>query len=960
MTNSTGSVVVAETDWGPAAAIWRKAYGSRRMEYLYYLDVWAATIRTHPDWDHLQIQQYMLQVQDGYQKVMAGVTPATQFWSTVEEAAVRISAMLPEIEGVKPGAVAQWADWMLKTVVWPSVTVANQAAGLDFNLAVTDHYRDAEVANLSAAMASFTGDDQQQAEQRHSFRAFFSEFDKIDDATDPGAPITQAGVVSGGLTLPTMSIIIQPQPDGSLLLDSDAVTKAATQYFTDFNDSMNHAVAGSMDTLRSTMGALPGSLADLAGRKGTDVAAARQQANANATRYAGLAATAGAAWVDIVGTLVGYADPKLGHEITACGNAALRIGDAITKFSQTMSVLGAVDTLGQTLASAALTGNIVQAALGIISVFANTGPSPEEMILDQIGKLRDQVDQLHQEMNERFDSIDAKLNAIYTAVRGELHKIDLTLGWIEDTVDNIQRTLNETLAALHQFEAEMTRYLQDMSRVELYEAINGAVGYRQRTGTAMSYDQYVAWENVFYTWAVAVSKNSVEADTGLPTGNADAAAILASRTADSVVNYMNALLQVRGLPLLGDGTPLPNPRTYTTAARALALMAWENPELAAKIDPARLQTVRDVGDGLRAALAGFAAKGTAIVSGILDDYNTAAVALAQRIDTDRTAFCATTATALGWTASPPDFWTAQADTTDLGAAPVPLGAPLIPGNLQPPSNLRQCVPVAVLNTEWIAGVQSPSRLKVSLEGGWSDPKTTVHNPVRGPVSTTTGVVTATITVTYPGADGAPTVLWRRTVKGPRVDESIDWDPVAHFWTDFKAQFEASTAGDTLTADEQTRRSTLIAALSGQINTYLDERRAEFAAQTESRLVNAPYSDYLAAMSADSELLELVLSYGLPRAVFADDMMCALIHGDGRLPRSADIAAAWVATKSARSIPSEDLASTYTVLRDILLSHLEAVQAYQKTGPHMNDDPILCVTIGLVDGATAAAKAATCG
>jgi len=62
---------------------------------------------------------------------------------------------------------------------------------------------------------------QQRAEQLKFFRASFVGFQKVDDVS---APITLAGVVSNLMTgLPSVYTGIQPQADGSFLLDNDTI-----------------------------------------------------------------------------------------------------------------------------------------------------------------------------------------------------------------------------------------------------------------------------------------------------------------------------------------------------------------------------------------------------------------------------------------------------------------------------------------------------------------------------------------------------------------------------------------------------------------------------------------------------------------------------------------------------------------------------------------------------------------
>ena len=68
-----------------------------------------------------------------------------------------------------------------------------------------------------------------------------------------------------------------------------------------------------------------------------------------------------------------------------------------------------------------MTGNVLGAVMNIeISLFGDSEPSPEQMILEEIGKLRQEVNQLRIEMHDRFDRIDEELNEIYFDHAGAL------------------------------------------------------------------------------------------------------------------------------------------------------------------------------------------------------------------------------------------------------------------------------------------------------------------------------------------------------------------------------------------------------------------------------------------------------------------------------------------------------------------------------------------------------------
>ena len=62
------------------------------------------------------------------------------------------------------------------------------------------------------------------------------------------------------------------------------------------------------------------------------------------------------------------------------------------------------------LSTVVMTGsNVLGAVMSVVALFGEGEPTPDQMILEEIVKLRQQVDQLRTEMHDRFDQIDIQL-----------------------------------------------------------------------------------------------------------------------------------------------------------------------------------------------------------------------------------------------------------------------------------------------------------------------------------------------------------------------------------------------------------------------------------------------------------------------------------------------------------------------------------------------------------------------
>lgn len=306
------------------------------------------------------------------------------------------------------------------------------------------------------------------------------------------------------------------------------------------------------------------------------------------------------AGIYIVSTLAGLIDPKTGKQIATIGKAAVSIYDAADKWLESVAKLTAT---GATLSTVVFTGNVLGAVMSVVSLFEDAGPSPEQQILQQVRALRQQIADLADQMNDRFDRIDKQLNVVYTEMMGAFQAVNLELWKLEGTLKEIQEQLVRIESTLDRMEKETYTYFTTVEREPLLEAINGGLGYSERTGTVMLYTpDYAGYENVFQTWATIHAFNPLNA--GPQTRNysdAGVAVELDRFPLDVNINYLNGWLAARNLPLLSSSR-LPGMSTWALAALSYARLARENALYAQQINPARMQAVVQVGDDLRAAI----------------------------------------------------------------------------------------------------------------------------------------------------------------------------------------------------------------------------------------------------------------------------------------------------------------------------------------------------------------------
>lgn len=102
--------------------------------------------------------------------------------------------------------------------------------------------------------------------------------------------------------------------------------------------------------------------------------------------------------------LLNVLEPGAGDKFAIVANSSMQIADAIKAFQATESIsFGSIVDLAS---------GISNPAMAVFSLISATGPSPEQAILDQLAQLSQQIFELREEMHERFDIVDAKLDRV--------------------------------------------------------------------------------------------------------------------------------------------------------------------------------------------------------------------------------------------------------------------------------------------------------------------------------------------------------------------------------------------------------------------------------------------------------------------------------------------------------------------------------------------------------------------
>jgi hypothetical protein len=648
--------------------------------------------------------------------------------------------------------------------------------------------------------------------------------------------------------------------------------------------------------------------------------------------------------VSIISSLVGLGNPKLGQQIAVTGNAAIQIADSVSKFMKSAAtinrVAGGIQKL-QNVASAVLSiANVVGAGLQIMSLFQPGEPSLDAMILEEIWKIGQQIEQLRTEMHGRFDRIDATLNTIYETLTVNFAAIDYNLGKLNGNVADIQKSLLGLEADLNRIQRNLYSFLDTGFRQDLLLEINGSLGYRERTGSPLPFEpQFVNAENTFQTWVTIFASDPLRAGP-LQREYTDGAILteLNNLPLASNINYLSQYpSQVLGHPALSSGR-LANPMDLAFSAHAWLQLTKENPAHATRIAPYRLEEIQSTALKLNDALAKIPNK--ALFTALLQDYRNQI----GHFDDAMKHALATYQNTSGLRIAGLDLWGGANQSINYIPPISEVLSTQVTLGISPPTNWVQLfgIPKPFLIADYLG---ENIKLYVTDSPRWVD----VSAP--GPLCLQTASLEFTITVLYQGRIirarklRSQKTLITQSVTLPYCSNVVFRDPYAALkvgWTgswglppnpspNLKAQFEtdsqAVSSGDDEVQSLQNATTYVEQALrKHQLAFYLQMKDALTTSSGLQEAARRPSGKKLA--------IESFIALGLPMSMAHNDFLRALLFGPERLPDAELIASlytdAHTKLEAGQPAPKIDMAAIAKeradALEEVLMTTLDRIAA----------------------------------
>ena len=458
--------------------------------------------------------------------------------------------------------------------------------------------------------------------------------DSVGKETNSDAGASIDAMIATDPVLAGQKDIISLLQKGSLKLD-DLKTKVI-----DDLGSLDDEIAGARGQLRAMDQQQKDILGYLKDEQKARLAAeaAEKEAKARQSRI-----DASRAGLYLLTQAVGTIDPKAAKQLNAIGGAAIDIATTVSKWAGDVASLGLVDKIFN-LGTVIATGNIVSAVSQLVSSFMG-GQSGEGAILEEVKALRHEVEELHTDMTERFNRVDATLNTIYKDMTDRFDRIDAEFGKVTSLVQQTQAELLQVRAQLDRLEGNMFLLAQDNLLHDFNLHADGALGYQEHyKGAPIPVATFKEAESFFYSWATNDAKlgswTAPEAKTYDNDGEVKDQ--LAKFPLEMNLNYLSGLTKAKwGRAFLSQVAP--NPRIWALGARAYARLMSEWPTLANSISGSRAENLAALGETLRADLSRIALLKTSdgtnrlLLDALLDQYKGAVETLAGPLTTFETA-----------------------------------------------------------------------------------------------------------------------------------------------------------------------------------------------------------------------------------------------------------------------------------------------------------------------------------
>ncbi|GAA2870085.1 hypothetical protein GCM10010517_30220 [Streptosporangium fragile] len=605
--------------------------------------------------------------------------------------------------------------------------------------------------------------------------------------------------------------------------------------------------------------------------------------------------------IGLLTTLIGFADEKAAKQAAGVGAAAIRIATAVNEYLPKIAGKGigkAIFSMG----TAALTGNVISAISDLLPLFQAGQPTPEQLIMEQLGQLRQEVANLHNAMNEQFSRVNEALNVIYGDMMGKFDEILKLQQATVAQLTQIQGQLQGIQQSVDTWAAEIIKSLQNTNLKDARAAMNRYIGYEKTYGKPIpTLDEYAAVMNELHFSAVTQAREEpfVPSPSNYLQHEGNPVALLDTYEASGGADGFLSWYGKKRHTWPAQASNPPNLAVWLTMAHGYVRMAMENQNYAKQIDGQRTADIVARGLEIESAarelskpLAEPRADGTRtndLFTGLTGDYKKAVADLSEELKRIQKEVTDGKGYRLFGTADQ----ALPAGTTPDGPATVPSCAPTVPRDLARPSVVSQAqLPNAILMALYAFPEADRPTLTLCHTSGLTNEQSSVTDQVL--TRTADLSVVMKMQLTWPNGTAQTYRTWSfsqplgvicRTRLGqiPPGDTTVYFCNQQSYYLDrwvengYKKYFEAKA---TVTSDEAIltdARDRAARFLTGRQKTYYDRVVSDLTT------AGKPLFEANAKVTRAMRLLQAYTRSGWATALGKDEIMQTVLTGAERLP-----------------------------------------------------------------------------
>lgn len=347
--------------------------------------------------------------------------------------------------------------------------------------------------------------------------------------------------------------------------------------------------------------------------------------------------------VNVLATLMGFTDPRFGKQLQTIGKAVVTSVTAINSYMTTVLNQG-LTAAATAMGTAVLTGNLLGAAMSLVTLFTGGGPDPNALILGEIAKLREQINRLAVGMNGRFDRIETALNTMYADLVGLLTELTRSVAEVRARLGHIATQLQTIESKVDSMALAIHVALQSIEQGDLNTVITTYVHHKEIAGLPIpdyATIYYPKAESPTFKFATIDAANQGTYTAPAGANLADPVGVLNTYLPEGSINYLTSWAAGR----VGGDWPnerVANPAAWSTAARTYNILQLENPQYAAQVNSDRARAIADAGDRINQQVRRFSAPADGgatnpLFTRLVQDYRDAMVGWSEQMEEIRRA-----------------------------------------------------------------------------------------------------------------------------------------------------------------------------------------------------------------------------------------------------------------------------------------------------------------------------------